>query len=141
MSTVNRIILVGHLGKDPERFEYKSKGETQVGVRLRLATNDRKDQPSWHTIMAFGNLADQCLKFLSKGRMIYTEGTLQYKKVEGTNYHDARVIAEKVEFLGGRGESVDKATANTSHQYSNTKDDMVVNSTLSTLVESYNVKE
>lgn len=99
MSTVNRVTLVGNLGKDPEKFEFTRNGSLNLGVVLNLATRDKRSQSSettWHTVMAFGVLAEQCLKYLTKGTLIYVEGTLSYKQQENSNLRDARVIADRV---------------------------------------------
>ncbi len=109
--SVNKVILVGHLGKDPElRF---TPNQTAVG-NFTLATNERRkdatgqwaDHTEWHNIVVWGKTAENCNKFIKKGRQVYIEGRIQtrkWKDKEGRDRYTTEVIGDTVQFLGGTG--------------------------------------
>jgi single-strand DNA-binding protein len=83
---VNKVILIGHLGRDPETWTTASR---QVIAKLRLATTDRyqdkntgekREQTQWHTLVAWGRLAEICAHYLQKGSHICAEGKLIYRQ-------------------------------------------------------------
>lgn len=108
---VNKVILVGNLGQDPE-IRYTA---SQMPIcNMRVATAERRkgqdgewaEHTEWHTVVAFGKQAENCGKFLQKGRQVYIEGRIQTRKwqdKEGNNRYSTEVIANTIEFLGGRG--------------------------------------
>jgi single-strand DNA-binding protein len=109
MSGVNKVIIVGRLGADPEVKTVS--GGTQV-ARLSVATsetwNDRdgnkQERTEWHRVVVWGKLADLCGKYLSKGRQVYLEGRLQTRSWEdqqGQKKYTTEVVAQTVQFLGG----------------------------------------
>ena len=110
---VNKVILVGRLGKDPE-LRYTS---SQVPVvSFSLATGERrKDQSGnwvehteWHNITAFNKTAEVCSNYLKKGREVYIEGRIQTRKwqdKEGKDRYTTEIIASTVQFLGSRSDS------------------------------------
>ena len=99
---INKVILVGNLGVKPE---LKSTNSGMSVSSMRLATSDRKkdsatgewvDVTEWHTVTVFGTQADNCCKYLDKGRQIYVEGRLQTRKwqdKEGRDRWSTEVIA------------------------------------------------
>ncbi|MCB0330445.1 MAG: single-stranded DNA-binding protein [Bdellovibrionales bacterium] len=107
---VNKVILVGRLGKDPEsRF---SQSQTPI-TNFSVATGERrKDQTGnwvehteWHNVVTFGKTAENCSNFLKKGREVYIEGRIQTRKwqdKEGKDRWTTEIIANQVQFLGGR---------------------------------------
>ena len=110
---VNRVILVGNLGKDPE-VRYTSGG--QAVANLRIATSrswtdkqsgQRKEETEWHDVEVWGKQAEQCSEYLAKGRQVYVEGRLKTDKWQdkqsGQDRYKVKVVAESVRFLGGRG--------------------------------------
>jgi single-strand DNA-binding protein len=110
---VNKVILVGNLGKDPE-VRYTSGG--QAVANLRIATsrswNDkqsgqRREETEWHDVEVWGKQAEQCGEYLSKGRQVYVEGRLKTDKWQdkqtGQDRYKVKVVADTVRFLGGRG--------------------------------------
>ena len=110
---VNKVILVGNLGKDPE-VRYTSGG--QAVANLRIATsrswNDkqsgqRKEETEWHDVEVWGKQAEQCGEYLSKGRQVDVEGRLKTDKWQdkqsGQERSKVKVVADTVRFLGGRG--------------------------------------
>lgn len=108
---VNKVILVGRLGADPD-MRYTPSGQ---GVcELRLATNEswtdkngqRQERTEWHRIVVWGKRAEICSKYLAKGREVYVEGriqTRQYDDKDGNKRYITEVIAQDVQFLGGGG--------------------------------------
>ncbi|HQH26229.1 MAG TPA: single-stranded DNA-binding protein [Oligoflexia bacterium] len=111
MSSVNKVILLGRLGAEPE-LRYTP---NQVPVcTLKIATNDRRkgqdgqwtEHTEWHTIVTFGKTAENCNQYLQKGRQVFIEGRIQtrkYQDQEGKDRYWTEVIANTVQFIGGRG--------------------------------------
>ncbi len=111
MASVNKVILVGNLGRDPE-LRYIQSG--QAVANFTLATNDRwrdkegnnQERTEWHRIVVWGKSAENCAQFLQKGRSVYVEGRLQtreWEDKEGNKRQTTEVVAQTVQFLGGRG--------------------------------------
>ena len=115
-SGVNKVILVGHLGADPD-MRYTPSG---AGVcELRLATSEswkdkngqRQERTEWHRVVVWGKTAEICAKYLAKGRQVYIEGRIQtrsYDDKEGQKRYITEIIANDVQFLssgreGGAG--------------------------------------
>lgn len=110
--SVNKVILIGNLGADPETRTSQS-GTTVAN--LRIATTERvrdregnwSDQTEWHRVVCFGRTAENVARFLKKGRQIYVEGRLQTRKWQDRDGNDrwsTEVVANDIRFLGGRGE-------------------------------------
>ncbi|HUL58112.1 MAG TPA: single-stranded DNA-binding protein [Anaeromyxobacteraceae bacterium] len=110
---VNKVILVGNLGKDPE-VRYTSGG--QAVANLRIATSrswtdkqsgQRKEETEWHDVEVWGKQAEQCGEYLAKGRQVYVEGRLKtdkwQDKTTGQERSKVKVVADTVRFLGGGG--------------------------------------
>ena len=109
--SVNKVIVIGHLGANPE-VKYLPSG--QPVCEMRVATSetyrDRNDQPAerteWHRIVVWGKTAENCSKFLQKGRQVYVEGRLQTRSwddKEGKKQYMTEIVANQVVFLGGGG--------------------------------------
>jgi single-strand DNA-binding protein len=104
---VNRVILIGRLGADPESRE---SAEGKPICKFRMATDSgfgERRQTDWHAIVTFGKTADACAKYLSKGRQVFVEGRISYRKWQkddGTTQFFTEIIANDVRFLsdGGR---------------------------------------
>ena len=110
--TVNKAILVGNLGADPE---IRTTGGGTTVANLRLATtHQRKDrdgswnnQTEWHSIVVFGRTAENIGKYCKKGKQLFVEGRIETEKWqdrEGKDPYTTKIIADNVRFLGGRGE-------------------------------------
>jgi single-strand DNA-binding protein len=108
---VNKVILIGRLGADPE-VRFTTSG-TQV-VQFNLATSEAvktdegkwEERPEWHRVVVFERLAENCAKFLSKGREVYIEGKLrtrQWEDNQGIKRYTTEIVARDVQFLGGTG--------------------------------------
>ena len=110
--SVNKVILVGNLGVKPE-LRYTPGG--QAVANFRIATNERwggrdgqpaQERTEWHNIVVWGKTAENCGKYLDKGRQVYIEGRLQtreWQDKEGQKRYTTEVVAQTVQFLGGRG--------------------------------------
>ena len=120
MSGVNKVIIVGRLGADPE-VKTISAGTTVT--RLNVATSEawtgkdgnKQEKTEWHRITVWGKLAEICGKHLSKGRQVYVEGRLQTRQWEdpqGQKRYATEIVANTVQFLGSNGErSASNATS------------------------------
>ncbi len=110
---VNKVILVGNLGKDPE-VRYTSGGQAVASLRIATSrswtdkqSGQRKEETEWHDVEVWGKQAEQCGEYLSKGRQVYVEGRLKTDKWQdkqsGQDRFKVKVVAETVRFLGGGG--------------------------------------
>ncbi len=110
MASVNKAIIVGNLGKDPE-VRYTQSG--QAMARFSVATTDtwmdrengRQERTEWHNIVVWGKQAETCGQYLSKGRQVYIEGRIQTRKFEdreGKERYFTEINAQQVTFLGSR---------------------------------------
>ena len=107
MSGINKVILVGHLGKDPE-VRYLDGGVTVASFPLATSETYNKDgkkieQTEWHNIVMWRSLADTASKYLKKGKLIYLEGKLRtrsFEDREGHKKYSTEVVAESFTMLG-----------------------------------------
>jgi single-strand DNA-binding protein len=107
MSGVNKVILVGHLGKDPEA-RFLEGGVSVVSFPLATSESFNKDgrkveQTEWHNIVMWRGLADVAAKFLQKGKLVYIEGKLHtrsFEDKEGIKKYTTEVVAENFTLLG-----------------------------------------
>src|SRR5262250_1632842 len=110
MGSVNKVILVGNLGTDPELTYTPS---SRPLCNLRIATTDvfkdksgqKQERTEWHRVTVWGDTAENCSKYLSKGRSVYVEGRLQTRSYdkEGQKHYATDIVADRVVFLGGGG--------------------------------------
>ena len=119
MSSVNKVILVGNLGADPEQRTLPSGG---LVTNLRLATSEvRKNKSTgqsgehteWHRVVLFDRLAELASQYLTKGSQVYIEGKLRTRKWQdqsGAEKYMTEVVADEMQFLGGRGSEVRNST-------------------------------
>ena len=106
---VNKVILVGRLGADPDmRYTPSGQGVCELRVATSESWNDkngqRQERTEWHRVVVWGKRAEICSKYLSKGRQVYIEGRIQtrnYDDKEGNKRYITEVIANDVQFLGG----------------------------------------
>ena len=112
MAAINRVVLVGNLTRDPE-LRHTPSG-TAV-CNLRLAVNTRRkdetgqwvDKPNYFDITVWGNQGERCAQYLSKGRPVGVDGRLEWREwetPEGNKRQAVDVVADTVQFLGGRGD-------------------------------------
>lgn len=124
MSGVNKVILVGRLGFDPE-VKTISSGNTVC--RLRLATSEtwvkdgqKQEKTEWHRITVWGKLGELCGKHLSKGRQVYVEGKLQtrsYEDQQGQTKYSTEVVANTVQFLGSANDRASSSMGSDDNSY------------------------
>ena len=113
MAGINKVIIVGRLGQDPE-VRYTPDGTAVVNFSVATSqewkdknTGEKKELTEWHRIVAFRKLAEICGEYLAKGRQVYVEGRLQTRKREdtknpGVTRYTTEIVANDVQFLGGR---------------------------------------
>jgi len=112
MASVNKVILIGNLGKDPE-LRYTPGG--QAVASFPLATSEKwrdkegvmQDNTEWHNIVVWGRQAETAKEYLAKGRQVYIEGRIQTRSwddKEGNKRYTTEVVAQRVQFLGSRGQ-------------------------------------
>ena len=120
MAGVNKVILVGNLGKDPEIRHFEG-GRTVA--HFTLATNDyykdkqgtRVERTEWHNIAAWQGLAEVAEKFLKKGQPVYVEGkirTRQYQDKENQTRYITEIVADEINLLGHRPQGANGAASN-----------------------------
>ncbi|MDX2009958.1 MAG: single-stranded DNA-binding protein [Myxococcaceae bacterium] len=106
---VNKVILIGNLGKDPEvRFTPSGAAVANFNIATNESWTDKSGQKQerteWHRIVVWGKLAELCGEYLKKGRQCYVEGRLQTREwtdKEGKKNYTTEVVAQTVQFLGG----------------------------------------
>ncbi len=118
MASVNKVILIGNLGRDPE-LRYTQGGQAVASFSIATTENftkksgERDERTEWHRIVAWGRTAELCAQYLSKGRSVYIEGRLQtreWENKEGQKQRTTEVVAQTVQFLGGpRGQGAGPA--------------------------------
>lgn len=117
MSSVNKVILIGNLTRKPELRQTQS--QTSV-TTLSIATNDRRKNSSgeyenvaeYHDVVVFGRTAENCERFLDKGRQVYIEGKLQTRKYtdkEGNERRKTEILSNQVVFLSSKGSQGDSS--------------------------------
>ena len=126
MSSLNRVMIIGRLGRDPE-LRY-----TQSGVavcNLNLATDEsytdrdgnKVEKTEWHRITAFQRTAENCANYLAKGSLVYVEGSLQTRKwqdQQGQDRYTTEIKADRVQFLDRKGDNQGGGQKATSRQQS-----------------------
>ncbi|AGA34186.1 Single-stranded DNA-binding protein [Thioalkalivibrio nitratireducens DSM 14787] len=111
---VNKVILLGNLGADPEKRETPS-GLTITNLRIATSeqwtdkqTGEKRENTEWHRVVLFGRLGDIAADYLSKGSQVYIEGRIQTRKWQGQDGQDrytTEIVANEMQLLGGRGGS------------------------------------
>jgi single-strand DNA-binding protein len=113
MANINRVVLVGNLTRDPELKQLPS--GTSV-CSLRIAVNTRRkdetgqwaDKPNYFSVSVYGNQAESCSQYLSKGRPVAIDGRLEWREwqgQDGAKRESVEVVADSVQFLGSRGDA------------------------------------
>ena len=111
MASVNKVILVGNLGKDPESRYLPDGGAV---CNFSIATTDKwkdkagetQERTEWHRVSTFSKLAEICGEYLKKGSQVYIEGRLQTRKwqdKEGKDRYTTEIVADRMQMLGSRG--------------------------------------
>lgn len=112
MSSVNKMILIGHLGADPE-LKYIPSGKAVCTFRIATSetwkddSGNKQERTEWTTVVAWAQLGEVCAKYLTKGRPVYVEGRKQtrtYDDKDGVKRYFTECVAQEVKFLGdGKG--------------------------------------
>jgi single-strand DNA-binding protein len=115
MAGVNKVILIGNLGADPE-VKYLSTGTTVANFRMATTENrlnrsgEKTTFTEWHRIVAFGKLAEICGEYLNKGKQVYVEGRLRTRSWEdkdGNRKWVTEIVATQMQMLGAPGATVE----------------------------------
>jgi single-strand DNA-binding protein len=111
MASVNKVIIVGNLGKDPET-RYAPSGDAITNITVATsdtwkdkATGEKKEATEWHRVVFFGRLAEIAGEYLKKGRSVYVEGRLRTRKwqdKDGQDRYTTEVVADQMQMLGSR---------------------------------------
>lgn len=110
--SVNKVMIVGRLGADPE-MKTLSSGQTVTNFNVATGENwvdrdgQKQERTEWHRIVVWGKLAEICAQHLAKGRQVFVEGKLQTRSWEdqqGQKRYATEVVAANVQFLGGAGD-------------------------------------
>ncbi|MFC1921014.1 single-stranded DNA-binding protein [Chloroflexota bacterium] len=107
MVSVNRMIIIGNLGSEPEmRFTPNGRPVTSFSVatnrRYTTSEGERREETEWFTVVTWGRLAEQCNQFLGKGRLVYVEGRLRshsWEGQDGQKRYRNEIVADRVSFL------------------------------------------
>jgi single-strand DNA-binding protein len=109
---INKVILVGNLGADPET-RYMPSGKAVTNIRIATSeswkdkqTGDQQERTEWHAIVLYDKLAEITAEYLRKGSQVYIEGALRTRKwqdKEGKDRYTTEIIARDMQMLGGRG--------------------------------------
>ena len=109
---VNKVIIVGNLGKDPET-RYMPSGSAATNLRIATTeawkdkqTGDQQERTEWHAVAMFGRLAEIAAEYLRKGSQVYIEGKLRTRKwqdKEGKDRYTTEIVADEMQMLGSKG--------------------------------------
>ena len=113
MASVNKVILIGNLGRDPE-MRYSPDGAAICNVSIATTsqwkdrnTGEKREETEWHKVVFYNRLAEIAGEYLKKGRSVYIEGRIKTRKYQdketGTDRYSTEVIAEEMQLLGGSG--------------------------------------
>lgn len=109
--SVNKVILIGNLGKDPEvRFTNNGSAVARFPIATSEVWNDRdgnrQERTEWHNIIVWGKQGETCGQYLAKGRQVFVEGSIRnrsYDDKSGVKRYITEIVAQRVRFLGGGG--------------------------------------
>ena len=110
MASVNKVILIGNLGRDPET-RYTTGGDAVTNLRIATTetwkdkSGEKQEKTEWHTVVLFGRQAEIAGEYLKKGRSVYIEGRLQTRKYtdkEGVEKYSTEIVGDRMQLLGSR---------------------------------------
>ena len=112
MASLNRVMLIGNLGADPE-VRYLPSGDAVTNIRIATteswkdkASGEKKEETEWHRVSFFGKLAEIAGEYLKKGSPVYIEGRIKTRKwqdKDGQDRYSTEVVADRMQMLGSRG--------------------------------------
>ena len=109
MASVNKVILLGNLGRDPET-RYTTGGDAVTNLRIATTetwkdkSGEKQEKTEWHSVVLFGRQAEIAGEYLKKGRSVYIEGRLQTRKYtdkEGVEKYSTEIVGDRMQLLGG----------------------------------------
>lgn len=109
MASVNKVIVVGHLGKDPE-VRYRDSGDAVANFSLATSetwkdkSGTKQEKTEWHRVVFFGRTAEVAAQYLKKGSLVYVEGRIQTKRwtdKEGVERYSTEIVGDRLQMLGG----------------------------------------
>ena len=112
MASVNKVILLGNLGRDPET-RYTTGGDAVTNINIATSeqwkdkSGEKQEKTEWHRVVLFGRLAEIAGEYLKKGRSVYIEGRLQTKKYtdkDGVEKYSTEIVADRMQLIGGARE-------------------------------------
>jgi len=112
MAALNKAMIIGYLGRDPELRNTQTGNpvcQLNVGTTRTYTnkqTNEKVSESEWHRVTVWGKQAENCAKYLKKGSQAYVEGRLRtssYEDKEGIKRYSTEIVADTVQFLGGKG--------------------------------------
>jgi single-strand DNA-binding protein len=110
MASVNKVILLGNLGRDPET-RYTTGGDAVTNLNIATSeqwkdkSGEKQERTEWHRVVLFGRQAEIAGEYLKKGRSVYIEGRLQTRKYtdkDGVEKYSTEIVADRMQLLGGR---------------------------------------
>lgn len=118
MASVNRVVLIGNLGRDPE-VKYSADGVAICNLSIATtsswkdkASSEKREEVEWHRVVMYSRLAEIAGEYLKKGRSVYIEGRLKTRKWQdkdtGADRYATEVVADQMQMLGGKGDEVDR---------------------------------
>lgn len=125
MAGVNKVILIGRLGKDPD-VRYTPSGQAVANFTMATSENwtgkdgQKQERTEWHRIVVWGRLAELCKDYLKKGRQVYIDGKLQTRSwddKEGKKMYTTEIVANTVQFLGSNQDKTTGVTDNDGVEY------------------------
>ncbi len=113
MQGINKVILIGNLGKDPElRYTPNSQAVATFSLATNRKWKDKEGQPQeqaeWHNIVTWGKQAEFCKEYLKKGSAVFVEGRIQYRTYDdkdGNKRYITEIVARSIQMLGRKGET------------------------------------
>lgn len=120
MASVNKVILVGNLGRDPE-IRYSPDGAAICNVSIATtsqwkdkSTGEKREETEWHRVVFYNRLAEIAGEYLKKGRSVYIEGRIKTRKYQdketGADRYSTDIVAEQMQMLGGRDNDSDNSS-------------------------------
>ena len=112
MASVNKVILLGNLGRDPET-RYTTGGDAVTNLRIATSeqwkdkSGEKQERTEWHSVVLFGRTAEIAAEYLKKGRSVYIEGRLQTRKYtdkDGVEKYSTEIVADRMQLIGGTRE-------------------------------------
>lgn len=125
MSSLNKVLIIGRLGKDPEVKVLQSQ---QVVCNLTVATSEKskdgKEKTEWHNVQVWGKTAENCGKYLKKGSLAYFEGRLHTRSWEkdGVKHYTTEIVANAVQFLNSKNDGEQKPSEAKKDSYEDMED-------------------